>query len=637
MESYYRSALRQGNRALKSRVAGAESPYLQVLDQMVPPEQSAAAIDLGIISIPTEFLIGTKTAGRTRSFAWNFMPILGEDMEFATKWKRLCQAHLDEGIRDPIKVYEYKNRYYVEEGNKRASVLKYFDSVSISARVFRVMPKQDETEETKLYFEFLEFNRISKINFIEFSKLGSYAELQRRLGKGCDELWTEEERRAFSSTFYRVRTAFEANRGERLLATVGDAMLSYIRIYGYQELRSMSVAELKRSQSQIWEDIKLQQEKTAIEVKTNPEGKNDLTLLQKVFPAAKLKAAFLYDKTPERSGWTYGHEMGRRYVEQILGDWVTTTPYFNAMDGDPDAVIQQAIDDGNTVLFTTSPQLLPASLRAAIEHPEHIILNCSLNKPHRYIRTYYARMYEAQFIMGAIAGNMSRNGRVGYICDYPIYGQIAGINAFALGLQIVNPRGWVHLEWSSVDGAAAATKRLLDQEVYLISSENQKRWQEERDSAFGLTYLRDGKSFRLASPVWRWGVYYEEILRRIRNNTFQNEYEESSRSLNYYWGMSSGAIALDLSERLPDNTRRLADILREGICQGSFTPFAGPIQLQSGRKFGTIGQSLSMEQIINMEELVDNVIGGIPAYKDLNKTGKATVDIVGVEQAVKDR
>lgn len=188
-----------------------------------------------------------------------------------------------------------------------------------------------------------------------------------------------------------------------------------------------------------------------------------------------------------------------------------------------------------------------------------------------------------------------------------------------------------------VNGAAAATKRLLDQEVYLISSENQKRWQEERDSAFGLTYLRDGKSFRLASPVWRWGVYYEEILRRIRNNTFQNEYEESSRSLNYYWGMSSGVIALDLSERLPDNTRRLADILREGICQGSFTPFTGPIQLQSGRKFGTIGQSLSKDQIINMEELVDNVIGGIPAYKDLNKTGKATVDIVGVEQAVKDR
>ena len=47
---------------------------------------------------------------------------------------------------------------------------------------------------------------------------------------------------------------------------------------------------------------------------------------------------------------------------------------------------------------------MQASFRAAVEHPEAVIMNCSLNLSHRYVRSYYARMYEAKFIIGAIAG-----------------------------------------------------------------------------------------------------------------------------------------------------------------------------------------------------------------------------------------
>ena len=39
-----------------------------------------------------------------------------------------------------IKVYEYMNKYYVIEGNKRVSVLKYFNSPTIAAEVTRKVP-----------------------------------------------------------------------------------------------------------------------------------------------------------------------------------------------------------------------------------------------------------------------------------------------------------------------------------------------------------------------------------------------------------------------------------------------------------------------------------------------------------------
>ena len=100
------------------------SPCLPVLDDFLENSQIAGEMDLGLVQIPAEKIVGTKSRGRVTAFAPNFMPILEEGTEFADKWSHLCQAHLTEGIRDPIKAYEYMNRFYVLEGNKRVSVLK---------------------------------------------------------------------------------------------------------------------------------------------------------------------------------------------------------------------------------------------------------------------------------------------------------------------------------------------------------------------------------------------------------------------------------------------------------------------------------------------------------------------------------
>lgn len=112
--------------------------------------------------------------------------------------------------------------------------------------------------------------------------------------------------------------------------------------------------------------------------------------------------------------------------------------------------IYEAIRKDCNIIFTTTPEFVKASVQAAIDHPNVKILNCSLNTSHRYIRTYYARMYEAKFLMGAVAGAMSENGQLAYIADYPIFGTIANINAFALGAKMINPRARVYLEWSTL-------------------------------------------------------------------------------------------------------------------------------------------------------------------------------------------
>ena len=151
-------------------------------------------------------------------------------------------------------------------------------------------------------------------------------------------------------------------------------------------------------------------------------------------------------------------------------------------------------------------------------------------------------MYEAKFILGAIAGSLTKSDKLGYVCDYPIYGQIAGINAFALGAQMANPRAKVYLEWSAVDGARAAAMKLVDQGIHFISSQDTARFREDDREIYGLSYINGERSELIANPVWKWGVYYEEILRRVLNKTMQAEYESSNKALNYYWGMSAGVV-----------------------------------------------------------------------------------------------
>ncbi len=638
MEMYYKDALKLAQKEYRACTQNDKDPYLPVLDDIVSTKSIAAGIDLGLVSIPADQIVGTKSKSRVNAFAPNFMPILDENTEFAKKWNNLCQAHLTEGIREPIKAYEYMNRFYVEEGNKRVSVLKFFDAVSIMGHVIRVMPEENEDEEAvEIYLEFVEFYKYSKINFLEFSKKGSYSELLKLLDKSPTEEWTDDERNEFSGVYHYFKKAYLSSGGVKLQSTVGDALLSYIKVYGYDDLKNTDSDTIKKNLDRMWEEVTLQDEEAPIELKLDPAEEKKPGVLSRILPVAKpsvLKVAFLYDGTSERSGWVHGHELGRRHVQRIFEDKIETKAFPNAMaDDDPLSVIEQAIEEGYTMIFTTSPRFTQASLRAAVEHPDIVIMNCSLNKSHRYIRTYYTRMYEAKFILGAIAGSLTESDKIGYVCDYPIYGQIAGINAFALGAQMINPRAKVYLEWSATKGAKEAAKALVEQDIHLISSQDTARFQEDTRESFGLSYINGDDRRLIANPVWKWDVYYEEILRSVFNKTMQAEYDRSNKALNYYWGMSAGVVDVEYTEYLERPSLRLANFLKESIIKDICIPFLSPVITQKGDEVRSEDKSLSPEQIINMDYLVENVIGTIPKYEELSPMGKATVDTAGVEIA----
>ena len=639
IENYYKDALKKGQKEKKNCMNEGIDPYLPALDEFISSDKVITEVNMGVMQVPAEWIVGTKTASRANAFARNFMPLLGPETEFGMKWESLCQSHVEEGIRDSVKAYEYMNRYYILEGNKRVSVLKFFDAVTIPTEVIRVLPVKDGSKEVEIYYEMIDFFELSKINYLEFSDWGCYRQIQELMGKASDEVWTDEERSQFKTAFYNLKKAFQELQGENVNVTASDAMLTYLKIYGFEDLNSKSNEQIKQSLLKIWEEVCLLEEEENIDLKEVPEERQDnrkQRLWKKIFGDSEGRqqhVAFIYDKNPVTSGWTYGHELGRQHIQKVFDGKVITSAYEDAMDEEPQGVLEQAIADGNNIIFSTSAKLLSASLSVAVEHPEAIIFNCSLNKAHRSICTYYARMYEVKFLIGAIAGAMADENKVGYLCDYPIYGQIAGINAFALGVQMVNPRAKIYLEWSCIDGAEAAVNRLKERGITIISSQDLKKPAGEERIAFGLYEYEDDKKVNLAMPIWNWGVYYEKLIRSMMDKTFQTEYESSKKALNYYWGMSAGVVELICSNHLPESVKKLVGVLQDAICNGSFKPFQGVIKAQNGEQLEGTDGVLTLQQIIDIDWLLENVEGEIPEYEELTEDAKETVKSAGAPKA----
>ena len=80
----------------------------------------------------------------------------------------------------------------------------------------------------------------------------------------------------------------------------------------------------------------------------------------------KLKIAFVHDKTKETSSWTYSHELGRMYLEDVMGDQVEITAIDSVFQREktPDEILEELVAREFDVIFTTTPQLIQQTLKA---------------------------------------------------------------------------------------------------------------------------------------------------------------------------------------------------------------------------------------------------------------------------------
>lgn len=179
-EDEYLKAVRLGQKECAVLQGKGQNPFPVVLDQILGDGVSEGAQNVGTLEIPIERIVGVKSAGRISAFSAGFFPLLDCESEFAMKWMTLCRAHQgDEGIRDPIICYEYLGNFYVQEGNKRLSVLKYYGAIRIPSVVYRIVPPMSDNPEIRAYYEFLDFFKYTRLYDALYTHPGCYIQLLR--------------------------------------------------------------------------------------------------------------------------------------------------------------------------------------------------------------------------------------------------------------------------------------------------------------------------------------------------------------------------------------------------------------------------------------------------------------------------
>ena len=630
----YKNALKSGQRAYRACVARGQSPYLAVLDDILVNVNIVSQEPLGLVEIPAESIVGTKTSGRHTAFAPNFMPLLEADTEFATKWSNLCEAHLEEGIQNPILAYEFMNRFYVQEGNKRVSVLKYYGAVKIAGTVTRLIPARNDSLENRIYYEFLDFYKLSQINYVHFSRTGGYAKLQTLVCKASGESWTEDDRLNFSSFYTVFRQQFIALGGHDLKLTTGDGLLVYLSVYRYADACEATPAQVKENLEKLWTEVKVLTEPQAVELSLEPAPSAGEPLLSKlnIFSSkpSELKVAFLHENNAENSAWVRNHNKGRDALEQAFPDRLTTTTLENVNpEVDAEQALEELAHDSVDVVFTTSARMHTACLKVAAQHPKIRILNCSLNAPHPLVRTYYPRTYEVTYLLGMLAGIMTKTGHIGYVAANPVYGVPAAINAFAQGLKSVRPAGRIWLRWACLNDAAHPLDFADCPEIDMVyARDSREPANTHRD--YGLCRkLPDGSLQPLGLPIWRWDTFYVEIVRSIFDGSWDNA--ATTRAVNYWWGLRSGAEDLEYQEALPSGTRQLLDLLE--TLQGSDNVHIFPEKLYDNEDnlHSPENRVYSPKELMEMDWLDACVHGKLPHYDELDVKTRTVLAINGLD------
>jgi simple sugar transport system substrate-binding protein len=333
--------------------------------------------------------------------------------------------------------------------------------------------------------------------------------------------------------------------------------------------------------------------------------------------AEPLKIGFVYLGPIGDAGWTYAHDQGRLMMEKALGSRVKTTYVENVPEtADAERVIRQLAADGNTLIFTTSFGYMEPTLKVAKQFPKVRFEHATGYKTAPNVAVYQARFYEGAYLLGILAGKMTKTNTLGFVGSFPIPEVIRNINAFTLGAQSVNPAIktkviWVS-SWYDPGKERQAAEALVAQGADVMcqntdSPATVQVAQEKGVYAFGwdTDMERFAPKAHLSANTNNWGVYYTEAAKRALDGKW--------KPTDTKWGLKENLVVMSpLNKAVPADAAQAYEAKKKAITEGTFVPFQGPIKDQSGAVKVAAGAAMPMEQVMGINWYVQGVEGSIP-------------------------
>ena len=302
-------------------------------------------------------------------------------------------------------------------------------------------------------------------------------------------------------------------------------------------------------------------------------------------------------------GWTYEAHVGASEMAQKLS-FVNLSERENAAGPDASQILREYAKNGAKLIFCHSYNFIEAIKEVAPEYPDVVFMwGGGTEKLAPNAGVYYERIYEAQYLAGIVAGNMTKTEKIAFVAALPTSQVIIGINAFAKGVASSNPRAKVYIEWIG-DWYNPGKERAVALSLISKGCDSITHWSDSDATgqtademninfiSFGSDVGRFSPRVYLTGAVWNWQPIMTDIAESVQNGTW-----DTHPGQEWWYGLTEGGVELaPFGDKVPGDVRSSVAKKQKDIVQKRLIIFPG----------------MSDEELKKMYYLEENVVGELP-------------------------
>jgi basic membrane protein A and related proteins len=319
--------------------------------------------------------------------------------------------------------------------------------------------------------------------------------------------------------------------------------------------------------------------------------------------SSELKVALLDFGPIGDHGWTYEAHVGASKMAKKL-PYVNLSEKENAVGPNASQIMSEYAKNGYNLIFCHSLNFESAITETAPKYPDTIFMWRGEKRdlaPN--VGVYYAKIYEAQYLAGIVAGCMTKTNKIAFPAALPASEVIIGIDAFSRGVAFVNPDARVYVvwigSWYDPDRERSVAMSLINDGCDIITYWSDSDATGEAAEETGTYFISFGSDIRRFTPlvfltgvVWNWEPIMTDIVESVHNGTWQ-----SHPRLDWWYGLAEGGVSLaPFSDLVPEDVRTIAEERQREIEDGRFQVFPG----------------MSDGDLEKIHYLEPNVVGSLP-------------------------
>ena len=315
-----------------------------------------------------------------------------------------------------------------------------------------------------------------------------------------------------------------------------------------------------------------------------------------------IKVGVLYLSDPsEGSGYSYTHDLGVKGMQENLllsDDQIERKIVDDSDEKATEKAIEECVADGCNIIFTTSWGYMQVTADMAEKYPVYFSHGTGYMSNGKNFNNYFGRIYQARYLSGIVAGMNTKDNKIGYVAaqDSSNSEVTGGIDAFAIGVESVNPKAKIYVDvtnsWYDEKKEKKASERLLNMGCDVMTQHCDTPYPQtlaQEKGVYGIGYNSDMSKETpdscLTSVIWNWSAYYTSAVKSIIDGTWDGS--------NYYGGMAEGLVSItDLASFAAEGTQQKVDEATAEILSGDNNVFDGVLVTNTGKKIGKKGKTL---------------------------------------------